>query len=236
MPNWARATGDFATDLLSALLPQTCFVCGGPAGARAVCADCFAEFPLFPGALCPLCALASPLGEICGACLKKRPGFDATHALYPYEFPIRELIQGLKFEADFCVPRVFEAGLREAAKRCEADCVVPVPVHAVRLAERGFNQALLLARPVASSLGVPLLRDAVVKDRLSAAQAGLAREERLRNLHGAFRARRSFAGARVLVVDDVMTSGATLAEMALALRAAGAVRIENLLVARTAAR
>jgi ComF family protein len=235
VPNWARATHDFATNLLSALLPQTCFVCGGPAGARAVCADCFAEFPALPEDRCPVCAIASPQGQICGACLKKPPLFAATQALYPYEFPIRELIHGLKFDADFSVPRVFAAALREAAKRCVADCVVPVPVHAKRLAERGFNQALLLAQPVAESLGVPLFRDALVKDRLSPAQAGLAREERLRNLQGAFRARRSFAGMRVLVVDDVMTSGATLSEMALALRAAGAVRIENLVVARTAA-
>lgn len=235
MPNRARAIRDFMSELLAELLPQNCFVCGGPAGTRAVCADCFAEFPALPEALCPVCALASPQGQICGACLKKRPGFDATHALYPYEFPIRELIHGLKFDADFSVPRLFDAALREAAKRCAADCVVPVPVHPARLAERGFNQALLLARPVAKSLGVPLLRDALVKDRLSPAQAGLAREERLRNLQGAFRARRSFAGMRVLVVDDVMTSGATLSEMAVALRAAGAVRVENLVLARTAA-
>ena len=82
MPNWARATRDFAADLLSALLPQTCFVCGGPAGARAVCADCFAEFPALSEAMCPVCAIASPQGQICGACLKKKPGFAATQALY----------------------------------------------------------------------------------------------------------------------------------------------------------
>ena len=233
MPNALSVVRRLGVGLLSALLPANCYVCGALAGRAMVCPRCRAEFPLLPAELCPVCALASPAGAICGACRRAPPPYAASLALYPYAFPIRELIHALKFDANFGVLGLFSEELAQAVLRCGADCVVPVPVHRRRLAERGFNQAVLIARPVAKSLGVPLLLDAVVKDRVSVPQAGLTREARRANVRGAFRAVRRFDGARVLVVDDVMTSGATLTEVALALRAAGALSVENLVLART---
>ena len=218
------------------LLAQDCLLCQAASGEQLLCEACESELPSNASS-CPRCALGGPGNAECGACIADPPHYDASCAAFIYAYPVDALIQALKYGGQLALAGLFARKLyRRVGTAAGVDLIVPLPLHPARLAERGFNQALLLARPVASSLGVPLLRDAVVKDRLSAAQAGLAREERLRNLHGAFRARRSFAGARVLVVDDVMTSGATLAEMALALRAAGAVRIENLVVARTAAR
>lgn len=235
MPNWILAARQIGEHLLSEILPQTCFICGGPSGAIPVCEHCFVELPPAPDQCCPVCALDSPMGEICGACLLSPPSFDATHALHPYAFPVRELIHALKFNAYFGVVNVFKEALTAAANQFEVDCVVPVPVHPARLAERGFNQAALLAKPVARALRRPLLLRAIVKDKLAPPQAGLDRDGRLRNLKGAFRAVQRFDGACVLVVDDVMTSGSTLNEVAIALRAAGAQRVENLVVARTLA-
>lgn len=218
---------------LSALLPQTCFVCGGAAGNHVLCGVCESGLPLPGLPACPVCALASPEGAICGRCVAQLPRFDATAAALSYEFPVREMVHALKFRARFDLVGYLAGRLDAALLRTDWDVVVPVPITARRLRERGFNQAVLLARPVARRLGVPLHGQRVVKDRDTPQQVGLDQAERRRNLRGAFRALDRFDGARVLVVDDVMTSGATLDEMAAALKAAGAAHVGNLVLART---
>nr|WP_183634961.1 phosphoribosyltransferase family protein [Niveibacterium umoris] len=186
-----------------------------------------------PQEACPVCAIDSPGAAVCGRCLTRPPRFDATHAAFPYAFPVRELVHAFKFQARFGTGRFLASRLVGLASGIQADCVVAAPLHPQRLASRGFNQSILLARPVAKALRVPLLRDAVSKARLVPPQAGLALEERRRNLRGVFVTRRRFDGERVLVVDDVMTSGTTLDELAGALKAAGAARVEAVVVART---
>ena len=114
-----------------------------------------------------------------------------------------------------------------------ADCLVPMPLHPRRLAERGFNQANELARRVARASGIPLWRTAVVREIDTPHLAGLRGRERRRAVRGAFRAEADFSGRRVLVLDDVMTSGATLDELARTLKQRGAVQVTNLVVART---
>lgn len=155
--------------------------------------------------------------------------------MFRYAFPVSELVQAYKFQARFGAGRYLAERLVMAAAGLQVDAMIPAPLHPHRLAARGFNQSVLLAEPVARALGAPLLRDAVRKLRRVAPQAGLTLEERQRNLRGAFAAQRRFDGMRLLVIDDVMTSGTTLDELAGALKAAGAARVEALVVARTPA-
>lgn len=217
------------------LMPQACFVCAAPAADRVLCATCSAALPAVASECCPRCAIDCPGGAVCGRCLSHPPRFDATRAVFRYAFPVSELVQAYKFQARFGVGRYFAERLLAAAAGLQVDAVIAAPLHPHRLASRGFNQAVLLAEPVARALGAPLLRDAVRKVRRVAPQAGLTLDERQRNLRGAFAAQRRFDGMRVLVIDDVMTSGTTLDELAGALKAAGAARVEALVVARTPA-
>jgi len=216
-------------------MPQACFVCAAPAADRVLCEACSAALPGVAESRCPRCALDSPGGAVCGRCLRDPPRFDATRAAFRYAFPVSELVQAYKFQARFGVGQYFAERLVAAAEGLQVDAVLPAPLHPARLATRGFNQSVLLADPVARALGVPHLRDAVRKLRRVAPQAGLSLEERQRNLRGAFAPQRRFDGMRLLVIDDVMTSGTTIDELAGTLKAAGAARVEALVVARTPA-
>ncbi|WP_341675781.1 ComF family protein [Niveibacterium sp. SC-1] len=217
---------------LAAALPQHCFVCGARSGTWQFCTDCSAALPRVEVPVCPVCADECGGGEVCGQCLLSPPHFDRSTAALRYAFPVREWVQAIKYQARLDLARDAVRCLQAHLAPADFDCIVPVPLHPVRLAERGFNQAAVLAAPLARSCGKPLLRNAVIKDRLVPPQAGLDREARRRNLAGAFRAERRLDGLRVLVVDDVMTTGATLNELALALKAAGAAQVSNLALAR----
>jgi len=225
MRHWVR-------EGLAVALPQHCFVCGAISGARQFCTVCATALPGVDVPVCPICADATGRGEVCGQCLIAPQHFDRSMAALRYVFPVREWVQAIKYQARLDLVRDALLCLEPRLHALTFDCIVPVPLHPARLAERGFNQSVLLAAPLARACGKPLLRDAVVKDKLVPPQAGLDREARRRNLAGAFRAQRRLDGLRILVVDDVMTTGATLNEMALALKAAGATDVSNLALAR----
>ena len=216
-------------------MPQDCLICGEAAQACGVCADCIAELPRRPSAACPVCALPALDGGACGRCLSEAPAYDATLALFDYAFPVDVLIHALKYRqqlsvATFLAEELLALGGPVAAS---ADLILPMPLHVRRLAGRGFNQAVELARPLARSAGLPLELAGVRKTRDTPPQASLSRNERLLSPGGAFRCGRKFDGLHVLVVDDVMTTGATLDELAHCLKAQGAARVTNLVVART---
>lgn len=233
VPNPVFAMGSLWRTFTAALLPQACFVCGQSAGNGVLCGPCAAELPPAPAPACPVCGLASPQGERCGLCLTHPPRFDATHAVFSYGFPVGNLVQALKFQARFEIAPFLSRALAERLPGEPCDAILPVPLTRARLRERGFNQSALLAQPLARQLRLPLWRSVLIKEGQSGPQVGLDLEARRRNLRGAFRALQRIDGARVLVIDDVMTSGATLDETAAALKAAGAVRVVNLVVART---
>src|SRR5262245_14005096 len=206
----------------------SCFVCRGAASAM-LCESCDADLPGLRGPLCPRCALESPRGAVCGRCLAEPPHYDATIAALAYAFPADVLVHALKFRGELALAPFLGKLILEKISVGSVDCIIPVPLSAARLRERGYNQAVEIAR----QLGGKLELDACARERDAPPQAGLDREARRRNVRRAFRCGRGFAGERVAVVDDVMTTGATLDELARTLKAAGAASVVNWIVCRT---
>ena len=228
--------------LLDALLPSCCALCGGHARA-AVCAECEHAYVLAVPR-CPCCA--NPAGTLdaarhCGACLAQAPPFDATWTACDYASPLDSLVLQLKFAGQLALApwmaRVLHAAIVRTVQSAPVfpDVLCPVPLGPARLIERGYNQALEVARPLARALGVPLTPRLLERLRDTAPQSGAAPGERRRNVRGAFGVSGTFdlRGRHVGVVDDVMSSGHTLEEVAAVLKQAGAARVTNIVFART---
>ncbi len=211
-----------------------CLLCGEESGPELLCAACAAELPAL-AEHCPQCALPSPAGAVCGSCLDRPPHYDRTLALWRYEFPCDRLVQALKYRARLALSGFFARSLASRPLP-EVDLIVPMPLHPKRLAERGFNQALEIARGLARRLGRPIEPRGVLRVKDTPPQTRLPYEERAKNVRGAFLCKLDLSGASVAVVDDVMTTGATLNELARALKRAGATRVENFVIARTVPR
>lgn len=217
--------------ILGALLPQDCLLCGGVAGEALLCAACAAELPTLPGERCPVCADAAPGGATCGACLAEPRHFDATIAALRYHFPVDRLIQSLKYSRRIATAD-FLAQAMLAGPRPVGDVIIPLPLHPLRLRERGFNQSVEIARPLAKALRLPLELDGCRRSRDTAPQASLPWKARRGNIRHAFECRIDLTGKSVIVVDDVMTTGATLDEFARVLKAHGALRVANWVASR----
>ena len=214
------------------LFGGSCFLCRAEA-EEILCAQCDADLPRLAGAHCPRCALASPGGAVCGRCLTQAPSYDATTAALAYDFPADVLVQALKFRGELALAPLLGNLLSECISGRTVDCIVPVPLSVARLRERGYNQALEIARAIAATTGVRLAPELCERGRDTPAQMDLPLAERAKNVRGAFLCPRLVAGANVAVLDDVMTTGATLDEIAGTLKRAGAQRVENWVVART---
>lgn len=228
-----------------ALLPPRCLVCEAPgAGGRDLCAACRDALPWNHRA-CPRCALPVPGGDYCGRCLRRPPPLDATVAAFAYRFPLDRLLPRFKFHGDLAAGRLLGQLLAEALAEASAagepgnslraggpQALVPVPLHPRRLRERGYDQALELARPLGRALNLPLRADGLRRVRATAAQSTLGAAARHGNVRGAFVAAPGPWPERVALLDDVMTTGATLGECARALRRAGVLRVEAWVVAR----
>jgi len=231
MSNPIRWLGRIGRSVVATVLRQDCFLCGSPA-EDLLCAGCQNSLPRLPAALCPVCALPTPAATACGACLSDPPHFDATLAAFYYRFPADKLVQALKYQARLPVARMLGHALADLTP-VSADVLVPLPLHRDRLRERGFNQALEIARPIAERWAIPIDVSSVVREFNGAPQASLPVSDRHKNVRGAFLCRADLTGKSVLVVDDVMTTGATLNEFARELKKRAAVRVTNCVVART---
>jgi ComF family protein len=214
------------------LFSGSCFLCRG-AAEDILCAQCDADLPRLREALCPRCALPSPGGAVCGRCLTQAPRYDATVAALAYRFPADVLIQALKVRGELALAPFLGDLLAKCIPSTGVDCVIPVPLAPARLRARGYNQALEIARHVARATGARLAAELCERARDTPPQTDLAPAERAKNVRGAFHCPRFVAGARVAVLDDVMTTGATLEEIAATLKRAGAARVENWVIART---
>lgn len=233
--------------LIDGLVPRYCLLCGLVTTAAQLCAGCRGDLPR-TGPCCNLCALPLPAYVVaagqprCGRCLLRPPPWDAVVAALPYRFPADRLVCRFKFNRDLCCGAVLaQELLAEIRSRGEPlpEAVVPVPLHRSRYLARTFNQAELLARAVARGLCLPVHSRLLLRRRRTRAQSGLDAAARKRNIRGAFavqaRTRRPPLARHIALVDDVLTTGVTLAECARTLKRAGVVRITVWVAARAPA-
>lgn len=233
--------------ILDFLLPTTCSYCRSrliDSPYPFLCRDCWNEFSFITCPICPTCgrpfgseaALSASSGHECSACRLDPPAFDQAVSVGEFEGPLREAIHIFKYRPCLSLgPHLgtwMASGLRLVS---EVDCVMPVPLHVSRLRHRGFNQSLILAHKVAGSHGLSLSYDNLVRIRPTRPQVDLSVEERHKNVIGAFSLRRpsEVEGRRILIVDDVFTTGATMNECASVLKLAGAQSVIALTLART---
>jgi ComF family protein len=230
--------------LLEIALPRVCARCAAPAGDGApLCARCFAALPRVAMDTCVRCqqAPASASGRLCSGCAARPSALAACIAAFWFTGEVERWIRRFKYPArglsrlDPSAPAVARALVREAARRAPGpplNRVIPIPLHPRALRRRGFNPALLLAREVARSAGARVAPVALQRVRDTPSQTGLDRAGRRRNVGGAFRSRGPRAG-RIWLVDDVVTTGATLEEAARTLLRAGAAEVIGVCAART---
>ena len=225
---------------VDACLPSQCALCRGWSLQR-LCAPCLQRYAL-PVARCRRCAIELPSGvEVCGTCLRDPPPFDAAIAAVDYAWPWDTLVQRFKFHAGLDLAAVLAGLLVDALQRAPAQprphCVLPIPLSDARLRARGFNQAWEIARRVARRQALRADARLLLRPRDTPQQAGLPLAQRQANLRGAFavepRRRAEVAGRDLALLDDVMTTGATAAEIAKTLRQAGARSVQVWVLART---
>lgn len=223
-------------NMMDMVLPPVCLVCGARgATGRDLCSACLELlFENYPA--CPVCALPASHGHggLCGRCLHRPPPYDLGVSFWRYQAPLDGLLLGLKYHRQLPVARLLGVMMTERISAISASrpqALIPVPLHASRLRSRGFNQTIELFAPVARSIGVPLLRDAILRLEATPSQVGLSARQRRRNLRGVFQVRHNLPD-HVAIVDDVVTTGSTVAELARALRRAGVGRIDVWSVAR----
>jgi len=220
--------------LLDLIAPVTCAFCEAEDEGVPVCSRCLAILPWI-GDGCHRCGRElSPAGATCGECQRSPPAWQRARAAARYEFPIDAALIELKFRRKLHYAPAFASLLAPLVTRNFAGCdaLVPVPLHRLRLARRGYNQAEELCRPLGRATGLPVLMQAR-RTRPTKAQSGLEAAERRRNLRNAFAVRGPLEARYPLVVDDVITTGSTAGELATALLAAGAEKVGVIAVARS---
>ncbi|MDT0619268.1 ComF family protein [Salinisphaera sp. P385] len=210
--------------------PTHCLLCGAPGQpARDLCPGCDRDLPRL-GDLCTTCALPLPgaTATRCARCLQAPPPQAAAVAALDYIAPVDWLVTRLKFNRQLSHGQLLAALLAErlAATGTGVDMLVPVPLHPRRRRERGFNQAAEIAAGLRRRLRLPVRPDLAMRRRDTGHQADLPARERAANMRGAFRVPAAAAGCRVAIIDDVITTGHTVAELAGTLVAAGAERVE----------
>ncbi|MFQ5642891.1 MAG: ComF family protein [Thiogranum sp.] len=223
------------------LFPPVCRLCLAPTGRNgALCTACREELPWLTRA-CTGCAMPLPAetqATRCPRCQKTPPPLDRCQALFGYMAPVDQWIQQMKFRQDLAAAHLLGELLAQQAPvydRNRPVNLLPVPLHPGRLRARGYNQSLEIARPLARR-GYPLTPAVCRKHRATAAQSDLPARQRRRNVRGAFSVTGPVQGQHFLLLDDVLTTGATLNELARTLKNAGAKRVEARVIARTVSR
>ena len=235
--SFLKPLGKWGEGLLSLLFPPRCALCGGASdGLDPICPDCAARLPRLEGPRCYICQeeLKDPALDLCPTCGTRGRGFEIARALGPYDSGWGALVREFKFEKELAIARFLAARLAEYVRKegpfGKIDRITYVPMTRTDRRARGFNQARILARGLARRLGISVER-LLVKVRQTPAQAALSAAERRNNLRGAFKVVRSGRGT-VLIVDDILTTGATVEECARTLKTGGYARVYVLTVAR----
>jgi ComF family protein len=230
--------------VLDLVLPPRCLACGAAVESQGrLCADCWRSLSFLGAPQCRLCGYplphAQPEAPLCGRCAVEPPAYDRARAALRYDEGARGLILAFKHADRTDTAPAFGRWLARAGAEllAEADLIVPVPLHRWRLLKRGYNQAAVLAQALARETGLPLIPDLLQRHRATPSQQTLSARARLANVTaGAFRPhpwhRRRAAGRRVVLVDDVLTTGATVGACARVLRQMGAVQVDVLTLSR----
>ncbi|MBT6093523.1 MAG: ComF family protein [Rhodospirillaceae bacterium] len=232
-----------AERLLDWVLPPQCLACGAASGRHgALCGDCWEQADFLTAPWCYCCGLPFELqmleGALCGACLRDPPVFTRARAAMAYDELSRRMILGLKYgdRADMAPAFATWLGRAGSALIDEADWIAPVPLHWTRLFSRRFNQAAMLARLLARDAAKPFAPDMLQRRKRTPTQAGLSPSKRRRNVQGVFavnhRWQTRIEGRRVLLIDDVLTTGATVTACTKVLLRAGASGVDVLTLAR----
>jgi ComF family protein len=225
------------------LFPITCVLCGAPGDdGLDLCNGCLADLPAIDPC-CALCALPLPAdvadrgtGVLCGACQGRAPPFTICRAAFRYQDPLPALIAGIKFRGRLNLLRLLGLLLARRLRETAADLpdrIVPVPLHPDRLRQRGYNQAHELARLVGRALAVPVDDRCCARVLATTPQSELDQKARMKNMRGAFSAMKRLEGLHLAVLDDVVTTGSTVSELARTLSGAGAARVDVWTIART---
>lgn len=211
---------------MASLLPRRCQFCGGHAADESICTACAAELP-WNYCACPRCARPQNHRGTCADCLAHPPAFSAAWAPFQLQPPVQQRVHAIKYRADFGSARLLARLMAAAAPRAlpEQAVLMPVPLHRGRLWRRGYNQSLELGRELQRELKLPLQAHWARRLRATADQIGMDAAARRRNLKNAFEVDARVSGRSVILLDDVMTTGATLHELARACRRAGAVDV-----------
>lgn len=221
------------------LLPHVCILCNNPSYRKQdLCDACLKDLP-FAQKLCQRCAIPLTVVNhfaLCGKCSGKSPPFDCTYALFFYQFPVTKLILDLKFQEALMNARVLGELLAEKIKysyqtKLFPDVIIPIPLHSNRLKERGFNQALEIARPLSNALKLPIDKYSCIRHKPTFAQATLSASKRQKNIQGAFTIN-PLPYRHVAVVDDVITTGTTISEFCKTLKQQGVETIDVWCIAR----
>ena len=228
---------EMMSGFLNFFFPSRCPVCNERSDNHShnpLCGRCWSAITRYEGPACSVCGLptVSPYTRICGACLDNKPPFDKIHYFGIYEGPLKESIHLLKFQGvrRLSIPL---AGLISSLITDKYAAIIPVPLHTSKLREREFNQTALLGRHLSKALSTPLFLNALSKNRETKLQTDVSGKERRDNLSGAFSASKEISGASILLVDDVITTGATVAECSKVLKKAGALKIDVAALARS---
>lgn len=219
-------------------LSQDCVLCEAP-DVDVVCQPCRLSLPSASrtSPACPVCAAPNHV-QVCGACLRDQPDFDLTIAAFNYHFPLDRLVKSFKFSANLTLVDFFADALAAEIKRQAPSLptkIVALPLANKRLASRGFNQSALLADALGKRLKLHVAHHAMRRIRETPPQTGLSKALRLRNIKGAFQCDANFTGQHIVIVDDVMTTGATLSEAAKVVKQAGAISVTTWIIARAVA-
>jgi len=229
-----RQQWDGLQALLAWAFPARCVFCEEPGAPAGICTGCLHDLPGRDLPRCPVCGIDMAQSDVCASCLQRPPAYDHARSACTYAYPVDAAIQRLKYGADLRLAAPLAELLAQHVRlEPRPDVIAPMPASQRRLRERGFNHAAELARNLAALLGLPLALDLAQRATDTPPQAGLPLADRARNVRGAFRCDVDLSGLRIGVVDDVLTSGASLSELARTLRRSGADTVVGWVVART---